>query len=66
MKAQELITGDIIRMVHKAGLLTVAEGVETETERDYLAGEGCDFLQGYYFSRPMKEEDMLSYIRTHG
>lgn len=66
LEEHELITGDIIRMVHRAGLLTVAEGVETKTERDYLAREGCDFLQGYFYSRPMKEEDMHSYIRTHG
>ncbi|MFH5836244.1 putative bifunctional diguanylate cyclase/phosphodiesterase [Proteiniclasticum sp. C24MP] len=59
----DLITGDIIRMVHKFGLSTVAEGVETREERDYLIREGCDVLQGYYYSRPMLEEDTLTYIR---
>lgn len=59
----ELITGDIIRMVHKFGLTAVAEGVETIEERDYLISQGCDVLQGYYYSRPMFEEDTLSYIR---
>lgn len=60
---EELITGDIIRMVHKFGLTAVAEGVETIEERDYLIGQGCDVLQGYYYSRPMLEEDALVYIR---
>jgi len=59
----QLITGDIIRMVHKFGLTTVAEGVETIEERDYLIDQGCDVLQGYYYSRPMLEEDALTYIR---
>lgn len=61
----ELITGDIITMVHKFGLTTVAEGVETREERDYLISEGCDVLQGYYYSRPLTEEDMLRYMDKH-
>lgn len=58
----DLITGDIIRMVRKFGLSTVAEGVETREEKEYLIGEGCDVLQGYYYSRPMPEEDVMRYI----
>jgi len=63
MLPDELITGDIIRMVHKFGLIAVAEGVEKIEERDYLISQGCDILQGYYYSRPMLEEDVMSYIR---
>lgn len=37
------------------GLLVVAEGVETATERDALAELGCDLLQGYFFGRPERE-----------
>ncbi|MBO1266035.1 EAL domain-containing protein [Proteiniclasticum sp. SCR006] len=59
----DLITGDIIRMVHKSGLSAVAEGVETKEERDYLIREGCDVLQGYYYSKPMQEKDALRYVR---
>jgi len=63
MLPDELITGDIIRMVHKFGLTAVAEGVETVEERDYLISQKCDVLQGYYYSRPMPEVDALAYIR---
>lgn len=63
MEDQELITGDIIRMVHKAGLFTVGEGVETQLEKDYLEREGCDYIQGYYYSRPMREEDMVNFLK---
>ncbi len=62
---EQLITGDIINMVHKFGLTTVAEGVETARERDYLRGAGCDLLQGYLYSRPLPEEKALSYIKCH-
>jgi len=41
----------------------VAEGVETEAQRDYLKGKGCDFVQGYLFSRPVPAGQVLEYIR---
>ncbi len=43
----------IIVMAHKLGLKVIAEGVETEQQRKILALAGCDFAQGYLFSRPV-------------
>jgi len=43
----------IIVMAHKLGLQVVAEGVETEQQRALLQAAGCDFGQGYLFSRPL-------------
>jgi diguanylate cyclase (GGDEF)-like protein/PAS domain S-box-containing protein len=43
----------IIEMAHKLGMQVVAEGVETEMQRDLLAAAGCDLAQGYLFSRPV-------------
>jgi len=43
----------IIVMAHKLGLQVVAEGIETEQQRDLLAAAGCDYGQGYFFSRPV-------------
>ncbi len=46
----------IIVMAHKLGIKVVAEGVETEVQRDLLTAAGCDFGQGYHYSRPVPAE----------
>ncbi|MGN1388574.1 MAG: diguanylate cyclase domain-containing protein, partial [Bulleidia sp.] len=51
-----------ISMCHNMGLSTVAEGVETVSQLNYLKEHGCDFIQGYYFSRPLSEQDFLAYL----
>ena len=43
----------IIAMAHALGMRVVAEGVETELQRDLLLQSGCDYGQGYWFARPM-------------
>jgi len=43
----------VISMAHCLGLAVVAEGVETQSQRDFLAGRGCDDAQGYLFSKPI-------------
>jgi diguanylate cyclase (GGDEF)-like protein/PAS domain S-box-containing protein len=48
----------IIVMAHKLGLQVVAEGVETEAQRDLLLAAGCDYAQGYLFSRPLPPEEL--------
>ena len=43
----------IIVMAHELGLAVVAEGVETEEQRNVLVSIGCDFGQGYWFAKPL-------------
>ena len=57
----ELIIPDIISMAHKIGLKVIAEGVETEAQRDYLVEAECDTIQGYFFSRPLSLEDAMAF-----
>ncbi|HEX5539385.1 MAG TPA: EAL domain-containing protein, partial [Methylophilaceae bacterium] len=47
----------IIEMAHKLGIKVIAEGVETQAQRDLLVGAGCDFGQGYLFSKPLPPEE---------
>ena len=46
----------IIVMAHKLGLKVIAEGVETEGQKKLLADAGCDFAQGYLYSKPVPAE----------
>jgi diguanylate cyclase len=43
---------------HSLGMTVTAEGVETEAQRDWVAAQGCDRLQGFYFSRPVSSVDI--------
>ncbi|MCW8331535.1 EAL domain-containing protein [Photobacterium sp. SDRW27] len=47
----------IIVMAHKLGMQVVAEGVETEEQRNLLAAAGCDYGQGFLLSKPLTENE---------
>ncbi|TAL44575.1 MAG: EAL domain-containing protein [Methylovulum sp.] len=47
----------IIVMAHKLGIKVIAEGVETAQQRDLLTAMGCDYAQGYLFSKPVPAEE---------
>ena len=51
------ILPDLVRMFKNAGLKVVVEGVETLEMKESLTEMGCDYLQGYFFSRPIPPED---------
>lgn len=53
-----IITESIVYMVKKLGFETVAEGVETEAQMDYLQSIGCDCIQGYLLGRPVPPEEI--------
>lgn len=58
-----LITGNIIKLGHKLKLKVVAEGVENQVQMDYLKEHGCDYIQGYYFCRPLSAERALQLLK---
>ncbi|HLD10176.1 MAG TPA: EAL domain-containing protein, partial [Methylophilaceae bacterium] len=47
----------IIVMAHKLGMQVIAEGVETEEQKNLLTAAGCDYAQGFLFSRPVPAEE---------
>lgn len=56
-KKKQIIISSVIDMAHNLGLPVIAEGVETKEQADMLAGFGCNFMQGYYFSKPVPAEE---------
>jgi EAL domain-containing protein (putative c-di-GMP-specific phosphodiesterase class I) len=47
------LAGGIVGLAHALGLKVIAEGVETEAQRDFLAALGCDAAQGYFLGKPV-------------
>lgn len=56
------IVHSIIGMAHEIGIKTVAEGVETEEQVSFLRQSGCDYIQGYYYSKPLPEEEFVGFL----
>ncbi|MBI2297292.1 MAG: EAL domain-containing protein [Betaproteobacteria bacterium] len=59
------ITEAIIAMGKTLSLTVVAEGVETQEQQTFLLNHACDAMQGYYFSRPVPQEEFASFLRQH-
>lgn len=57
----EVLVDAIVALAQKLGLRTVAEGVETDHQAQWLARLGCDELQGYLFSQPCAPQDLESW-----
>ena len=53
----------VISMAHGLGLRVIAEGVETETQCEFLRANVCDEIQGYFFSRPIPMQAMQDLLR---
>ncbi|MCM1262820.1 MAG: EAL domain-containing protein [Butyrivibrio sp.] len=60
-----LILEQIVSMVNKLDLGLLAEGVETKEQTELLEGIGCDQVQGYYYAKPMPEEEFFELLKKH-
>jgi diguanylate cyclase (GGDEF)-like protein len=58
------IVGAVITMAHSLGLKVIGEGVESPGQHEYLRREGCDYIQGYLFSRPQGPIEIEPFLRA--
>ena len=63
IKANEIVIENVIKMAHRMGLMTVAEGAESVDQYKTLKSLGCDFIQGFYFSKPLSSKNYESYLK---
>ena len=59
----KLVMTTIVKMVHEMRLKIVAEGVETKDELEELEKLGIEYIQGFYFSKPLPEKDFLTFVK---
>lgn len=62
-KESRIILTSIVRMAKELGIHTLAEGVETKEQADFLRDIGCEKLQGYYFGKPLPLEECLPFCQ---
>ena len=60
----QAIAALIISLGARLGLKTIAEGVETQAQADYLAQLGCDEVQGFMYAKPMPEKELITYLQA--
>ena len=58
-KDDEIIVRTILQMAKNLGLVAVAEGVETVAQTDWLAAKDCNQVQGFYYSKPLTQADLI-------
>ena len=59
------IVGAVISMSKSLGFQTIAEGVETISQLKYLREQGCDEIQGYYYSKPLPVAAFEAFRNLH-
>lgn len=63
-RGRKLLKG-LVALGHDLGLHVLGEGVETQEQLDTALAVGCDFIQGFYFSRVLPEREAERYLREH-
>lgn len=61
----ESMVRSTIQMMHEIGFGVVCEGVETQAQYRILERLGSDYIQGYYFAKPMCEADFVEFLKSH-
>jgi diguanylate cyclase (GGDEF)-like protein/PAS domain S-box-containing protein len=64
-RSDAAICSATIALGHNLGLKLVAEGVETKAQQDFLTKLGCDYMQGYLYSKPLPFEQLVKFIQSY-
>jgi diguanylate cyclase (GGDEF)-like protein len=64
-KKQQRIISSLTQMIHGLSVPIVAEGAETEQQLNMLAGLGCDYIQGYFISRPVSHHQLIEFFNSY-
>ncbi|MDX6494752.1 MAG: hypothetical protein QOE17_738, partial [Gaiellales bacterium] len=59
-----ILVNSIIQLANNLGLQPLAEGIETEAQRDFLSAHGCRLGQGFLYSRPVPAADMVQVFHS--
>ncbi len=62
IEGKESFISNIVRLVHDLGMELTIEGVEQQWQYDLLRTLKCDYIQGYYFSKPIPGEDVAAFV----
>ncbi|MCM3389027.1 EAL domain-containing protein [Ureibacillus chungkukjangi] len=60
---KQAIVDAIIQMAHRLNMQVIAEGVESIQQLNQLSRMGCDFIQGYYYSKPVPIEELIEFLQ---
>lgn len=58
-----IILNSIVKMAHWLNMPIIAEGVETKEQSNFLRSIGCDYIQGFLYSKPLAEEDFYKLLK---
>ena len=59
----KIVVEYVMKMAQKLGVHTLAEGIETKDHIDMLKDIGCEYVQGYYYAKPMPAHDFEQQLR---
>ena len=63
-KTKYVLTG-MVDILHKLNMSVVAEGIETEEQMSVMRDMGVEYMQGFYYSRPIPEDEFIAFLRSH-
>ena len=64
-KKADIILQNTVKMIKEMEHNIVIEGVETEEQKEYVSSLGCDYCQGYYFSKPVDKNEFIEYCKKY-